>query len=103
IVVVKSTVPPGTADLIDRWISRQRGQPARVVSHPEFLRAGSAIEDFFQPDRVVVGGDDRAAAEAVAALYAGLRCPTLVTDRRTAEMIEYASNAFLATKISFIN
>jgi UDPglucose 6-dehydrogenase len=105
IVVIKSTVPPGTADMVSTWINGHRmSRPLiRVVSHPEFLREGSAIEDFFAPDRVVVGSGDRAAAEAVAALYATLRCPVLITDRRTAEMIKYASNAFLATKISFIN
>ncbi|HEY3109657.1 MAG TPA: UDP-glucose/GDP-mannose dehydrogenase family protein [Chloroflexota bacterium] len=103
IVVVKSTVPPGTGDRVEAWIGHARGQPACVVSHPEFLREGSAIEDFFQPDRVVVGSPDRATAETVAALYARLRCPTLIVDRRTAELIKYASNAFLATRISFIN
>ncbi|HEV8637006.1 MAG TPA: UDP-glucose/GDP-mannose dehydrogenase family protein [Chloroflexota bacterium] len=105
VVVVKSTVPPGTADMVAGWLTRQRADsdPVQVVSHPEFLREGSAIEDFFRPDRVVVGAVDRAAAERVAALYTDLGCPALTTDRRTAEMIKYASNAFLATKISFIN
>jgi UDPglucose 6-dehydrogenase len=104
IVVIKSTVPPGTGDRVQEWINRQRGgTTVRVVSHPEFLREGSAIEDFFDPDRVVVGATDHSAAEAVAALYERFACPTVIGDRRSAEMIKYASNAFLATKISFIN
>jgi len=74
-----------------------------VVSNPEFLREGSAVADFLHPDRVVLGATRRADAEAVAALYRPLKCPVLLTDPRTAEMIKYASNAYLATKISFIN
>jgi len=74
-----------------------------VVSNPEFLREGSAINDFMNPDRVVLGSVDRAAAEMVAQLYQPLRCNIMITDLRTAEMIKYASNAFLATRISFIN
>jgi UDPglucose 6-dehydrogenase len=76
---------------------------AAVVSNPEFLREGSAIDDFMRPDRVVLGADDRGAAERVSQLYAPLETPIVITDLRTAEMIKYASNAFLATKISFIN
>jgi UDPglucose 6-dehydrogenase len=74
-----------------------------VVSNPEFLREGSAINDFMSPDRVVLGSEDRKAATRLAELYKPLRCTIMVTDLRTAEMIKYASNAFLATRISFIN
>ncbi len=106
IVVNKSTVPVGTGDWVADVINKSRsGAPLdfHVVSNPEFLREGSAINDFMAPDRVVLGSVDPAAAEELAKLYAPLRCPILITDLRTAEMIKYASNAFLATKISFIN
>lgn len=106
IVVNKSTVPVGTGDWVADIIRKRReGKPLdfKVVSNPEFLREGSAIQDFMYPDRVVLGSLDRAAAEEVAKLYESLRCPVLITDLRTAEMIKYASNAFLATRISFIN
>lgn len=106
IVVNKSTVPVGTGDWVAEVIHKRRnGRPLElhVVSNPEFLREGSAINDFMQSDRVVLGSESRAAAEKVAELYAPLRCPVLITDLRTAEMIKYASNAFLATRISFIN
>ena len=106
IVVNKSTVPVGTGDWVADIISRTRGNaeiPFSVVSNPEFLREGSAINDFMQPDRVVLGSLHRDAAEQVAELYSPLRTRVLITDLRTAEMIKYASNAFLATRISFIN
>jgi UDPglucose 6-dehydrogenase len=106
IVVNKSTVPVGTGDWVADIIKRRReGKPLdfSVVSNPEFLREGSAINDFMNPDRVVLGSTDREAANRVAKLYLSLRCPILVTDLRTAEMIKYASNAFLATRVSFIN
>ncbi len=106
IVVNKSTVPVGTGDWVADIIKRRRaGKPLdfSVVSNPEFLREGSAINDFMDPDRVVLGSTDRDAASKVAQLYLTLRCPILITDLRTAEMIKYASNAFLATRISFIN
>ncbi len=106
IVVNKSTVPVGTGDSVADIIHRKRGENKlsfAVVSNPEFLREGSAISDFMNPDRVVLGAVDRSAAEKVAELYSALRCPVLITDLRTAEMIKYASNAFLATRISFIN
>lgn len=106
IVVNKSTVPVGTGDWVAEVIQKRRnGRHLNldVVSNPEFLREGSAINDFMQSDRVVLGSENRNAAEKVAALYAPLRCPILITDLRTAEMIKYASNAFLATRISFIN
>lgn len=106
VVVNKSTVPVGTGDWVADVIRKKRAAKPldfKVVSNPEFLREGSAIHDFMSPDRVVLGSVDQEAAEKVAHLYATLRCPILITDLRTAEMIKYASNAFLATRISFIN
>ncbi|KAF0111046.1 MAG: UDPglucose 6-dehydrogenase [Chloroflexi bacterium] len=106
LVINKSTVPVGTGDWVADVIRRRRGdRPLQfsVISNPEFLREGSAINDFMNPDRVVLGSEDRAAADHVAALYQTLRCTIMITDLRTAEMIKYASNAFLATRISFIN
>ncbi len=105
IIVNKSTVPVGTGDWVaDVVMHRQANAMSfSVVSNPEFLREGSAISDFLNPDRIVLGSLDRSAAEAVAQLYFPLRAPIMITDLRTAEMIKYASNAFLATKISFIN
>jgi len=105
IVVNKSTVPVGTADWVADIIRthQRRPIPFSVVSCPEFLREGSAISDFASPARTVLGSLDREAAEKVAQLHLPLRAPIIITDLRTAEMIKYASNAFLATKISFIN
>ena len=105
IIVNKSTVPIGTGDLVADIIREQRADaaPFVVVSNPEFLREGSAVYDFMNPDRIVLGSTDRPAAWKVAELYAPLSAPIIVTDLRTAEMIKYASNAFLATKISFVN
>jgi UDPglucose 6-dehydrogenase len=105
IVINKSTVPVGTGDWVFDIIERAQPEPIpfAVVSCPEFLREGSAVVDFMHPDRAVFGSTDREAAESVATLYAPLKAPTVVTDLRTAEMIKYASNAFLATRISFIN
>lgn len=106
IVVNKSTVPVGTGDWVSDIIRKRRGAvplECSVVSNPEFLREGSAINDFMYPDRVVLGSLNREAAQRVAMLYVSLRCPIMITDLRTAEMIKYASNAFLATRISFIN
>ena len=105
IVINKSTVPVGTGDWTNEIISSNQPQPVdfAVVSCPEFLREGSAIADFMQPDRTVLGSSDPAAADKVAELYAPLEAPIVITDIRTAEMIKYASNAFLATRISFIN
>ena len=105
IIVNKSTVPIGTGDLVAKIVQRERTADARfsVVSNPEFLREGSAVVDCLNPDRVVLGSTDRAAGEAVAALYLSLRCPIIITDLATAEMIKYASNAMLAARISFIN
>jgi len=106
IIVNKSTVPVGTGDLVADMIVHQNGKTTpkfSVVSNPEFLREGSAINDFMNPDRVVLGSTNRDSAEKVADLYEALRAPIMITDLRTAEMIKYASNAFLATRISFIN
>lgn len=106
IIVTKSTVPVGTADLIKQWIAEETPQRFAVVTNPEFLKEGAAVEDFMKPDRVVLGGDDPEALEAVKELYEPfLRTgnPILVMDSRSAEMSKYAANAMLATKISFIN
>jgi len=105
IVINKSTVPVGTGDWVADIIrsSQPRPIPFSVVSCPEFLREGSAISDFMQPHRTVLGSLDTDAANKVAQLHLPLRAPIVITDLRTAEMIKYASNAFLATKISFIN
>jgi UDPglucose 6-dehydrogenase len=105
IVVNKSTVPVGTGDWAADIIraKQKTAVPFSVVSCPEFLREGSAISDFMNPDRIVLGSVDREAANRVAELHLPLRTTLVVTDLRTAEMIKYASNAFLATKISFIN
>jgi UDPglucose 6-dehydrogenase len=105
VVVNKSTVPPLTGDMVARVIGERNSKyKADVVSNPEFLREGSAIQDFMHPDRVVIGGHDRAAAEKVAKLYEPLQAHILITPNiYTAEMVKYASNAFLAARISFIN
>ena len=105
IVVNKSTVPIGTGDVVGSLLGRASVEHrVRVVSNPEFLREGSAVHDFMHPDRIVLGSHDAEAAEIVGRLYAPLGCQSvLVTDIYTAELIKYASNAFLATKISFIN
>ncbi|HEY9085689.1 MAG TPA: UDP-glucose/GDP-mannose dehydrogenase family protein [Candidatus Tyrphobacter sp.] len=105
VVVNKSTVPVGTGDVVARIIQEAgvERNPAMVVSNPEFLREGSAVSDFLQPDRVIIGAGSADAALLMRELYAPLNAPIIVTDVRTAEMIKYAANAFLATKISFIN
>ena len=106
IIINKSTVPVGSGDVVSRTIRKNLVRPEvpfAVVSNPEFLREGSAVQDFQNPDRVVLGSSDHDAACQVATLYLPLRAPTVITDLYTAEMIKYASNAFLATKISFIN
>jgi UDPglucose 6-dehydrogenase len=100
VIVNKSTVPVGTTKVVDEVIRRQ---DIRVVSNPEFLREGSAMQDFLHPDRVVIGADDQEAAIRVAGLYARVPAPVMVTDPVSAELIKYASNAFLATKLSFVN
>jgi len=105
VIVNKSTVPIGTGDWVADIINEHKTGDAEfaVVSNPEFLREGSAVYDFMNPDRIVLGSTSRAAAEKVAELYAPLQSETIITDLRTAEMIKYASNCFLATKISFVN
>jgi UDPglucose 6-dehydrogenase len=105
IIINKSTVPVGTGDWVADIVKRSQKTPIdfAVVSCPEFLREGSAIGDFSQPHRTVLGSTDKEAANKVAQLHLALRAPIVITDLRTAEMIKYASNAFLATKISFIN
>ena len=105
IIINKSTVPVGTGDWVADIVRTHQLKPIpfSVVSCHEFLREGSAINDFMQPYRTVLGSLDREAAEKVAQLHLTLRAPIVITDLRTAEMIKYASNAFLATKISFIN
>lgn len=105
IVINKSTIPVGTGDWVTSIIERNQPKkiPFKVVSCPEFLREGSAIQDFMNPHRTILGSSDPEAARNVAQLHLPLRSPIVITDLRTAEMIKYASNAFLATKISFIN
>jgi UDPglucose 6-dehydrogenase len=103
VVVMKSTVPPGTGARLRRTLDERGLHGVAYASNPEFLREGSAIEDFLHPDRVVVGADDPAVGERIAALYRGFGGSELITDVTSAEMIKHASNAFLATKISFIN
>ena len=105
ILVNKSTVPVGTGDWVADIVKEAQPEPIdfSVVSCPEFLREGSAIGDFMNPHRTVLGSQDPEAAEKVAHIHLPLRAPIVITNLRTAEMIKYASNAFLATKISFIN
>jgi len=106
VIVNKSTVPVGSGDVVTRIVRTNLARPDvrfGVVSNPEFLREGSALLDFQNPDRVVLGSSDPEAARQVATLYLPLRARIQITDLYTAEMIKYASNAFLATKISFIN
>lgn len=105
IVVTKSTVPVGTNDVMREWIEGklQGRHELYIVSNPEFLREGSGIYDFFHGDRIVIGSCSEEAARKVENLYSKLSLQTYITDIRSAEMIKYASNAFLATKISFIN
>src|ERR1700741_3915839 len=107
IVVTKSTVPVGTGDEVERIIRDVRKDAdVAVVSNPEFLREGAAIQDFKHPDRIVVGTEEERATKVMAELYRPLylnRSPIVVTGRRTAELTKYAANAFLATKITFIN
>src|SRR5881409_3681622 len=105
VVVNKSTVPVGTGEFVREVIERHQRQPVPfdVVSNPEFLREGSAIEDTLRPDRIVIGAPTQQVAMTLLELYAPLERPMIITDVPSAEMIKYASNAFLATKISFIN
>ena len=105
VVVNKSTVPVGSTRFVQRVLSEAgvAHEGITVASNPEFLREGQAVRDFLNPDRIVIGCDDPEAAVRVTELYKGVQAPVLVTDPASAEMIKYASNAFLATKVSFIN
>ena len=100
IIVNKSTVPVGSTLVVERVLGRK---DVTVVSNPEFLREGTAVPDSLHPERIVVGADDQSAAAKVGDLFAGTQAPLLITDAATAETIKYASNAFLATKLSFVN
>ncbi len=100
VIVNKSTVPVGSTLVVERVLGRH---DIKVVSNPEFLREGTAVSDSLHPERIVVGADDQAAAARVGDLFAGTHAPLLITDAATAETIKYASNAFLATKLSFVN
>ncbi len=106
VVVMKSTVPVGTADRVRETMAAHTEHPFDVVSNPEFLKEGAAVEDFMKPDRVVIGGNSERALSLLKELYAPFvrtENPILVMDNRSAEMTKYAANAFLATRISFIN
>jgi UDPglucose 6-dehydrogenase len=105
IVVIKSTVPVGTSEIINRILAfnGQNGHNLTVVSNPEYLREGFAVFDFMHPTRIVIGSSNPEAADAVAGLYQNLESPVVKCDNRTAEMSKYACNAFLATRVSFMN
>lgn len=108
VVIVKSTVVPGTTEevvlpTVEKESGLKAGRDFGVAMNPEFLKEGSAVEDFMKADRVVIGAVDGRTAALVEGLYGRIKCPKMLTNPRTAEMIKYASNAFLATKISFIN
>ncbi len=104
IIVNKSTMPVGSTRLVERVVKEKAGgEEFDVVSNPEFLREGTAVRDFMNPDRIVIGTESQKAAGIMAELYRPLKAPLFITDPASAEMIKYASNAFLATKVSFIN
>src|SRR5215467_7270749 len=106
VIVVKSTVPVGTSERIREILKKETKHPFDLLSNPEFLKQGAAVEDFMKPDRVVVGADDIRAAEILRDLYAPFvrtGSPVLLVDVRTAELLKYAANAFLAARISFMN
>ncbi|HOU11418.1 MAG TPA: nucleotide sugar dehydrogenase, partial [Clostridiales bacterium] len=105
IVAVKSTVPIGTCDKLEKYINDKMkpGFEVRVVSNPEFLAQGTAVRDTLKASRIVVGAKDAKAAQAMKGLYEPFELPVILTDRRSSEMIKYASNDFLALKISYIN
>ncbi|HSJ84694.1 MAG TPA: UDP-glucose/GDP-mannose dehydrogenase family protein [Acidimicrobiia bacterium] len=102
IFVIKSTVPPGSVASLRKRLA-DLGSPARIVSHPEFLREGRAVADFLEPDRIVVGAWEESDARAVADLYRSIDAPVVITDPTSAEMIKYASNAYLAARLTFVN
>ena len=104
VIVNKSTMPVGSTRLVDKVIGeRAPGEEFDVISNPEFLREGTSVRDFMNPDRIVIGTESQEAAGIMAELYRPLNAPLFITDPASAEMIKYASNAFLATKVSFIN
>lgn len=108
LVVVKSTVLPGTTTdvvlpIVEKFSGKKAGKDFGIAMNPEFLREGKAVKDFLEPDRIVIGCYDERSREALKELYKDFDCPVLETSPSSAEMIKYASNAFLATKISFIN
>src|SRR6266581_2274010 len=106
VIVTKSTVPVGTSERIREILKKESKHPFDLLSNPEFLKQGAAVEDFMKPDRVVVGADDVRAAEILRDLYAPFvrtGSPVLIVDVRTAELLKYAANAFLAARISFMN
>lgn len=103
IIVIKSTVPVGTNEYIKNIIEAECGFSVQIVSNPEFLRQGSAVHDTMKPDRIIIGSNDKVVAEKIKEMYLPLHASFVMTDIRSAEMIKYASNAFLATKISYIN
>src|SRR5262249_31638067 len=106
VIVVKSTVPVGTNEKIREILKKETNQPFDLLSNPEFLKQGAAVEDFMKPDRVIVGAEDVRPAEILRDLYAPFvrtGSPVLIVDTRTAELLKYAANAFLASRISFMN
>lgn len=103
IIVNKSTVPVGTAEKVEEIIKKQYNKNIDVVSNPEFLQEGVAVSNFFNPDRIVIGAETKKAKNIMAEVYKDFDCPKIFVSRESSEMIKYASNAFLATKISFIN
>ncbi|SDM37481.1 UDP-glucose/GDP-mannose dehydrogenase family protein [Bacillus sp. OK048] len=103
VIVIKSTVPVGTNDVIKKLIEDRIGATVKIVSNPEFLRQGSAIVDTMKADRIIIGSENEEAARKIEEMYRPLNVPVIVTSTRSAEMIKYAANAFLATKISYIN
>ncbi len=103
IIVNKSTVPVGTGDWVKKEIKKYYKGNFSIVSNPEFLKEGSAIKDFLKPDRIIIGAEDKKSQQIMLNLYSKIDAPKIVTDIKSAELIKYAANAFLATKISFIN
>lgn len=103
VIVNKSTVPVGTGDWTKKEIKKHYREPFSVVSNPEFLKEGSALKDFLEPDRVILGVEDKKAKKILLDIYSSIKAPKIIADIKSAEMIKYAANAFLATKISFIN
>ena len=105
LVVEKSTVPVQTGQKVKETIHRHRKKNTAfdVASNPEFLREGKAVYDFFNPDRIIMGLESKRAEKTLREIYSDFRCPIIVTDMNTAELIKHASNSFLATRISFIN